>query len=117
MSSIPAWSTRCSCGGQGITHFHAERHEPVGPSLVDPFAGRACDSCGDYVTGPCPECAPAAIAAVTRARELHHPVTLMGVVCCDECSTQRSTGPHTSERIAYIPHPCRTIQALNGEWS
>lgn len=56
------------------------------------------------------------LAAVKNAvHTLHRPVTLMSQVWCDECSTQRSTGPRTSERIAYIPHPCRTIQALDGE--
>jgi hypothetical protein len=55
------------------------------------------------------------VAVKQAVRELHRPVTLMGQVWCDECSTQRSTGPRTSERTAYIPHPCRTIQALNGE--
>jgi len=59
--------------------------------------------------------ADAAEGAKKRAVELHHPVTLMGMVCCDECSTQRRTGPHATERIAFIPHPCRTIKALNGE--
>lgn len=64
------WAQRCSCGGQGITHFHAEHHERVGPADVDPFAGRACPLCGDYVTGPCPECAGSAIEAVARVRAL-----------------------------------------------
>lgn len=117
MSAFPVWAQRCSCGGQGIIHFHAEHHESIGPADVDPHAGRACELCGTYATGPCPECAPAAIAAVARVRDLHHPVTLMGMVCCDECSTRRSTGPRTSERIAYIPHPCRTVHALDGEAS
>jgi hypothetical protein len=55
-------------------------------------------------------------AAHKAVRDLHHPVTLMGgVVCCNECSGQRRTGLRTYERTAYIPHPCRTIQALNGE--
>lgn len=53
-------------------------------------------------------------AAKRRVLDLHRPVTLMGMVCCDECSLQRQTGPHTYERTAYIPHPCRTIQALEG---
>lgn len=55
------------------------------------------------------------LAVKDRVRELHRPVTLLGRVWCDECSTQRSIGPKTFERIAYIPHPCRTIQALDGE--
>lgn len=53
--------------------------------------------------------------AKKRVTDLHRPVTLMSMACCDECSTERRTGPNASERIAYIPHPCRTIQALNGE--
>lgn len=69
----------------------------------------------------CPVCAEMTVAdlrAILKAvRELHCPVTVMGQVLCDECSTQRSTGPNTSERIAFIPHPCRTIQTLNGEAS
>lgn len=59
--------------------------------------------------------ADAAEGAKKRAVELHRPVTLMGMVCCDECSTERQIGPRSTERIAFIPHPCRTIQALNGE--
>lgn len=59
--------------------------------------------------------AVAAEARVARARALHRPVTIAGLICCDECSTQRSTGPRTSERIAYIPYPCRTVQALDQE--
>lgn len=66
---LPAWAQRCSCGGQGITHLSAEHHEPVGPAVVDPFAGRACPLCGDYVTGPCPTCAASAIGAVARVRD------------------------------------------------
>lgn len=54
-------------------------------------------------------------AKATAVRDLHHPVTLMDMVCCNECSGQRRTGPRTYERTAYIPHPCRTIQALTGE--
>lgn len=52
-------------------------------------------------------------AQIARARAIHHPVTIMGQVWCDECSTQRSTGPRTWERIAYMPHPCQTVQALD----
>jgi len=73
VTSLPVWAQRCSCGGQGVTHLSAECHEPVGPADVDPFAGRACPLCGDYSTGPCPECAPAAIAAVVRVRGFHAP--------------------------------------------
>jgi hypothetical protein len=62
------WAQRCSCGGQGITHLHAEHHEPIGPADVDPHAGRGCGLCGDHVTGPCPECGPTAIAALARVR-------------------------------------------------
>jgi hypothetical protein len=68
--ALPVWAQRCSCGGQGITHLAAEHHEPVGPADVDPHAGRACDLCGDYVTGPCPTCAPATVAALARVRQI-----------------------------------------------
>lgn len=54
-------------------------------------------------------------AAKNRVLDLHRPVTLMGMVCCDECSLLRQTGPRSSERMAYIPHPCATVQALEGE--
>jgi hypothetical protein len=37
---------------------------------VDPFAGRACELCGDYVTGPCPTCAPATVAGLARVRQI-----------------------------------------------
>jgi hypothetical protein len=53
----------------------------------------------------------------SRVAALHSPFTALDQVWCDECSTQRSTGPRTSERVALIPHPCRTIQALDGEES
>lgn len=62
----PTWALRCSCGGQGVTHLSAEHHEPIGPADTDPFAGRACPLCGDYVTGPCPECATGAVANMAR---------------------------------------------------
>lgn len=65
---LPAWAQRCSCGGQGITHLHAEHHEPIGPAVIDPFAGHACPLCGDHVIGPCPTCAPDAMAALARVR-------------------------------------------------
>lgn len=55
--------------------------------------------------------------AKKRVLELHHPVTLMGKVWCDECSIRRSTGYGTSERIAYVLHPCPTVQALEEEAS
>jgi hypothetical protein len=65
----PAWAQQCSCGGQGIMHLHAEHHEPIGPVAVDPFAGRACPLCGDYVTGLCLACAPVTVAAIARVRD------------------------------------------------
>jgi hypothetical protein len=56
------------------------------------------------------------LQAVKQAvRALHRPVAELGQTWCDECSTRRSTGPRTAERIAYIPHPCRTVRAIDGE--
>lgn len=55
------------------------------------------------------------LAVVARIRSLHHPVQYLGLTICNECSVQRSTGPGVWERIAVIPHPCNTIQALEGE--
>lgn len=56
-----------------------------------------------------------AIAALERIQQLHRPVQFMGVTICDHCSVQRSTGPRTWERIAVIPHPCQTLEAIEGE--
>jgi hypothetical protein len=51
-------------------------------------------------------------AAKKRIRNLHAPVQHMGQTWCAECSTRRRTGPRTDEWVAYIPHPCATIDAL-----
>lgn len=53
--------------------------------------------------------------AKKRVVALHHPVTEMRMVLCNECSVQRRTGPNRYERIAFVTHPCQTIRALNGE--
>lgn len=68
MTTLPVWAQRCSCGGQGVTHLSAEHHEPIGAADIDPFAGRACELCGDYATGPCPVCSPLAVAALARVQ-------------------------------------------------
>lgn len=51
----PGADQRCSCGGRGVTHFHADRHEPAPavpvPGLRDQIAGavdRLRDSGGVY---------------------------------------------------------------------
>lgn len=103
---MKTWAQNCSCGGVGIIHLHAEHHEPTGPAVTDPFAGRACPLCGDYVTGPCPACASFAIAALVRVRELHHPASY--------------PDPNGPGEITYCVgceegdggHPCPTINAL-----
>jgi hypothetical protein len=51
-------------------------------------------------------------AAIDRMRALHQPVQHMGQTWCSECSHRRSTGPKTYEWVAYIPHPCPTIDAI-----
>lgn len=54
-------------------------------------------------------------AAKKRVRALHAPVQHLGQTWCQECSTRRRTGPKTDEWVAYIPHPCATIQALENK--
>lgn len=54
-------------------------------------------------------------AAKKRVRDLHTPVQHMGQTWCQECSTRRRTGPKTEEWVAYIPHPCPTIDALENK--
>jgi hypothetical protein len=56
-----------------------------------------------------------AVIAIARISSLHRPVQYMSVTICDHCSVQRSTGPRTWERIAIMPHPCQTIEAIEGE--
>ncbi len=51
-------------------------------------------------------------AAKKRVRDLHAPVQHLGKTWCQECSVRRRTGPHTDEWVAFIPHPCATIDAL-----
>lgn len=50
--------------------------------------------------------------AKKRVTDLHAPVQHMGKTWCSECSVRRSTGPKTEEWVAYIPHPCPTLEAL-----
>lgn len=58
------------------------------------------------------ERAKKAEAALDRVRALHQPIQHMGQTWCAECSVRRSTGPKTYEWVAYIPHPCPTIDAI-----
>jgi hypothetical protein len=111
VQGLPAPVTRYSCPLPGCGWEH-DVTPADGPAGVETVLRLHVDdhSALEYVR--------ALLAAQDReraVRALHRPVTLMGQVWCDECSTQRSTGPHAAERIAYIPHPCPTIQALDGE--
>jgi hypothetical protein len=54
-------------------------------------------------------------AAESRVRALHAPVQHMGKTWCTECSVRRSTGPRTEEWVAFIPHPCPTLDALENK--
>lgn len=54
-------------------------------------------------------------AAKKRITDLHSPVQHLGQSWCSECSVRRSTGPCADEWVAYIPHPCPTIDALDGK--
>ncbi|MCX4911849.1 hypothetical protein [Streptomyces sp. NBC_00878] len=51
--------------------------------------------------------------AKKRITDLHTPVQHLGQTWCDECSVRRRTGPKTDEWVAFIAHPCQTIQALD----
>lgn len=54
-------------------------------------------------------------AAKKRVTDLHAPVQHLGRTWCQECSTRRRTGPKTDEWVAYIPHPCPTIDAVENK--
>lgn len=60
-------------------------------------------------------CADTWKAAEKRLRDLHAPVQHLGKTWCAECSVRRCTGPKTDEWVAYIPHPCPTIDALENK--
>ncbi|MFJ1782445.1 hypothetical protein ACIOKA_37700 [Streptomyces anulatus] len=54
-----------------------------------------------------------ALDAVQRITALHAPVRHMGQVWCGECSVRRSTGPKSEEWVAFILHPCPTLDVLD----
>ncbi|MEW2187680.1 hypothetical protein AB0900_30815 [Streptomyces cellulosae] len=58
-------------------------------------------------------CADTWKAAEKRIRDLHVPVQHRGKTWCGECSVRRSTGPKTEEWVAFIPHPCPTLDTLD----
>ncbi|MFE6412587.1 hypothetical protein ACFVOR_37270 [Streptomyces sp. NPDC057837] len=60
-------------------------------------------------------CADTWKAAEKRIKDLHAPVQHLGQTWCRECSVRRSTGPKTEEWVAYIPHPCPTLDALENK--
>lgn len=53
--------------------------------------------------------------AKKRVTALHAPVQHMGQTWCQECSVRRRTGPKTEEWVAFIPHPCQTLEALENK--
>jgi hypothetical protein len=53
--------------------------------------------------------------AKKRVTDLHAPVQHLGKTWCSECSVRRRTGPRTDEWVAFIPHPCPTIDALENK--
>jgi hypothetical protein len=52
--------------------------------------------------------------AKKRIVSLHTPVEHMGKTWCAECSVRRRTGPKTEEWVAFVPHPCPTLDAVSG---
>lgn len=53
--------------------------------------------------------------AKKRVTDLHQPVQHMGKTWCGECSVRRRTGPKSEEWVAFIPHPCPTLNALDNK--
>ncbi|WP_055693237.1 hypothetical protein [Streptomyces prasinopilosus] len=53
--------------------------------------------------------------AKKRLTDLHAPVQHMGRTWCRECSVRRRTGPRDEEWVAYIPHPCPTLDTLESK--
>lgn len=53
--------------------------------------------------------------AEKRIRDLHAPVQHLGKTWCAECSVRRRAGPRADEWVAFIPHPCATIEALENK--
>ena len=72
---------------------------------------RATISAYDRPTEHEPKCAGMGVRE--RIAALHAPVRHMGQTWCGECSVRRSTGPLAEEWVAFIPHPCPTLNALN----
>ncbi|GAA0501124.1 hypothetical protein [Streptomyces olivaceiscleroticus] len=54
---------------------------------------------------------------IARVQALHAPVQHMGRTWCGECSVRRSTGPKSEEWVAFVPHPCPTLDALENKES
>jgi len=54
-------------------------------------------------------------AAKKRIRDLHAPVQHLRKTWCGECSVRRRTSPHAEEWVAFIPHPCPTVEALENK--
>jgi len=50
-----------------------------------------------------------------RISDLHAPIQHMGQTWCSECSVRRITGPRTVEWVAFIPHPCPTLETLDSK--
>jgi hypothetical protein len=53
------------------------------------------------------------VNAKKRVMALHTPIAHMGKTWCAECSVRRQTGPRTEEWVAFVPHPCPTLEALD----
>ncbi|MEW2302010.1 hypothetical protein AB0958_18890 [Streptomyces sp. NPDC006655] len=52
--------------------------------------------------------------AKARLTALHTPVEHLGKTWCAACSVRRWTGPKTEEWVAFVPHPCPTLDAVSG---
>ncbi|MCX4606785.1 hypothetical protein OG402_40890 [Streptomyces anulatus] len=129
----PAWSGSADINGTTMPAHRHRNPEPYDPghSVSSADGGLIAYEGGGIVRSEdvrfvvsARELVPALLSEVDGLRlkdatlrecitALHAPVQHMGQVWCGECSVRRSTGPKSEEWMAFIPHPCPTLNALD----
>lgn len=129
----PAWSGRADINGTTMPAHRHRNPEPYDPvhAVSSADGGLVAYEGGGIVRSEdvrffvsARKHAPVLLSEVERLRSkdaalrgsiaaLHAPVQYMGQVWCGECSVRRSTGPKAEEWVAFIPHPCPTLNALD----